>query len=165
MADLATLRTAELLQLHAEIAGELRGRQILRSANNPTGDYAEHLFAKAMDWALVSNSNAAFDAIDALGQRYQIKCRRTTRTSSRSRQLGALRRLPEKGFDYLAVLLLKENYEVERAMIMPHAVIEPITRFSPHVNGWILRLQEDHWAIDGVLDVTERLRVVAQELL
>jgi hypothetical protein len=164
MPELSALRTSELLQLHADIASELRKRDVIRSANNPTGDYAERLFSLAFGWTLVSNSNAAYDAVDRDGLRYQIKCRRMTRSESKSRQLGTLRRLPEASFDVLAVALLRENYEVERAMLMPHANIEPISKFSAHVNGWIFRLQDSHWELDGVVDVTDKLRLTALSL-
>ena len=39
---------AELLALHAGIMAELRKREVLRSANNPTGDFAEYLFCSAL---------------------------------------------------------------------------------------------------------------------
>jgi hypothetical protein len=42
---------AELLALHAAVSEELRERNVLRSANNPTGDLAEYLFCKAFGWA------------------------------------------------------------------------------------------------------------------
>ncbi|WP_274875112.1 hypothetical protein [Sinorhizobium meliloti] len=38
---------AELLKLHAAIMEELRNKNVLRSANNPTGDLAEYLFCAA----------------------------------------------------------------------------------------------------------------------
>ena len=50
MADLARLTVAELLKLHSQIGDELRARGVLRSANSPTGDLAEHLFCRAFGW-------------------------------------------------------------------------------------------------------------------
>lgn len=158
------MRTSELLQLHAEIGTVLRDRNVVRSANNPTGDYGEYLFAKAFGWSLASNSTAKFDAVDRAGKTYQIKARRMTRGTHISRQLGVLRNLPDGGFDFLAAVLLRENYEVERGLIMPHSAIEPISRFSKHQNGWILRLDDAHWEVEGVLDVTHALREAASLL-
>lgn len=48
--DLSALSVQELLSLHASIGETLRGRGIVRSANNPTGDLAEYLFCKAFEW-------------------------------------------------------------------------------------------------------------------
>lgn len=158
------MRTSALLELHAKIGALLRDRQVLRSANNPTGDYGEHLFAKAFGWSLASNSTASFDAVDQRGKTYQIKARRMTRGSHISRQLGVLRNLPDGGFDFLAAVLLRENYEVERGLIMPHAAIEAISKYSSHQNGWILRLDDAHWAINGVIDATDALREAASKL-
>jgi len=44
MDSLASKSIAELLSLHAATMEELRARNVLRSANNPTGDLAEYLF-------------------------------------------------------------------------------------------------------------------------
>ena len=54
--DLKPLTISELLQAHSGILEELRGRGILRSANNPTGDYAEWLFCRAFGWEQAANS-------------------------------------------------------------------------------------------------------------
>ncbi|NIJ42358.1 hypothetical protein FHS78_002652 [Parvibaculum indicum] len=67
--------------MHAEIMEELRARGILRSANNPTGDLAEHLFCKAFGWQIASNSEKGFDATGEQGRRIQIKGRRLHRHS------------------------------------------------------------------------------------
>lgn len=161
-ADLAAMRTSELLALHADIGAALKERGVTRSANNPTGDYAEHLFAKAFGWTLASN--AKFDATDRQGRTYQIKARRMTRGTHVSRQLGVLRNLQDGGFDYLAAVLLRANYEVERGIIIPHSAIEPISRYSEHQNGWILRLDDAHWSVAGAVDATLALRDAAAKL-
>jgi len=41
-----------LLELHGDVLAELRRREVVRSANNPTGDYGELLFSKAFGWTL-----------------------------------------------------------------------------------------------------------------
>ncbi|WP_246763593.1 hypothetical protein [Rhizobium sp. 007] len=68
--------TAELLTMHAAIMEELRGRNVLRSANNPTGDLAEYLFCAAFGWQQAANSVKGYDALDGAGIRYQVKGRR-----------------------------------------------------------------------------------------
>ena len=73
MDDLRNKSISELLVLHASIMEELRARDVLRSANNPTGDLAEYLFCKAFGWTQAPKSAKAFDAIDIDGKRYQIK--------------------------------------------------------------------------------------------
>lgn len=50
VADLKQITVAELLRLHAGTGDELRSREVVRSSNNPTGDYAEYLFCKAFGW-------------------------------------------------------------------------------------------------------------------
>jgi hypothetical protein len=76
MIDLTSVPVSVLLELHGDLLAELRRRDIVRSANNPTGDYGELLFSRAFGWTLNGNSSADADAIDREGIRYQIKCRR-----------------------------------------------------------------------------------------
>jgi hypothetical protein len=95
MIDLTHAPVSALLELHADLLAELRRRSIVRSSNSPTGDYGELLFSRAFGWTLNSNSSADADAIDSEGTRYQIKCRRLE-VPGGSRQLGFIRRLPDK---------------------------------------------------------------------
>lgn len=76
--DLKKYTVAELLETHTAVLNELRDREILRTANNPTGDYAEWLFCEAFGWDQAANSVKGFDATDAEGIRYQIKGRGCT---------------------------------------------------------------------------------------
>jgi len=154
----------ELLELHGAILEVLRERNIVRSSNAPVGDYAEYLFAKAFGWELVGNSQKGYDAKDATnGQSYQIKSRRITAHNA-SRQLSALRRLPDKSFDFLAGVLFNADYSVYRAVILPHSVIEPCCRVSKHINGWLFMLEDAVWKMPEARDVTPQLKSAAAAL-
>jgi hypothetical protein len=153
----------ELLGLHGAVLEELRRRGVIRTTNNPAGDFAETLFARAFGWTLANNSALGYDATDAAGQRYQIKSRRLT-AHNPSRQLSFIRRLPERAFDTLAAVLFDEVYGVWRAILLPHELIEPRARFSSHANGWLLLLEDKVWDLAGARDVTEELRAAADKL-
>ena len=114
------MSVSSLLNLYAEILAELRDRGVVRSANSPVGDYAEHLFAIAFDWRLVGNSSAGHDAVGE-GKTISNKGSPASPTQ-RSRQLSFIRKLPEKPFDYLAGILFNENYSIFRAAIIPHSL-------------------------------------------
>jgi hypothetical protein len=164
MSDFSTLvkqaKVKELLELHAAILEELRERNIVRSSNQPLGDYAELLFSRAFNWTLKNNSTSGHDAADASGLRVQIKGRRLTAHNA-SRQLSFIRRLPEKKFDCLAGVLFNADYSIRRAALVPHDLIEPRARFSQHANGWLFRLEDEVWALPGVRDVTGELTAAA----
>lgn len=66
------LSVRELLQCYVDTIAELKIRKIVRTGNNPTGDYAEWLVAKKLNLTLETNSKAGYDAVDAQGTRYQI---------------------------------------------------------------------------------------------
>lgn len=161
--DLSNLTASELLGLHGDVLSELRGRGIVRSANNPTGDYGELLFSKAFGWTLTAASSADADATDGAGVRYQIKCRRLA-TPQGSRQLGFMRRLPEKPFDHLAAVLLDERFRVLRAAIIPFAVVEPRSAYVDSVKAWRFMLRDPVWEIPGVVDATDSLKLAEEAL-
>ena len=152
-----------LLAMHGAIIDELCAREIVRTSNAPGGDYAETLFARAFGWTLANSSALGYDAEGADGLRYQIKSRRLT-VANGSRQLSALRRLPAKGFDVLAAVLFDQSYEVQRAILLPHHLIEPLARFRPHTNSWTFMLEERVWDLPLARDVTGELRRAALEL-
>ncbi|RWP18061.1 MAG: hypothetical protein EOR01_23665 [Mesorhizobium sp.] len=135
---------------------ELRDREIVRTANAPLGDYAELLFATAFGWSLESNSSNGHDATDAAGLRYQIKSRRVTPRNA-SRQLSAIRRLPDNNFDFLAAVLLDETYRVTKAIVIPHSVVVRRAKRVEHTNSWRFMLDDIVWAEEGVRDVTASL--------
>ena len=160
MIDLSTLRPAQLLQLHAQLGDELRGRGILRSANNPTGDLAEYLFCKGFGWKQAENSSPNVDAIsEADGSRYQIKGRRVTR-HNKSRQLSAIRDFAGRNFDFLACVLFTEEYCVLRAAIIPYPIVEQRAKFIKRTNSHKFVLHDDVWNAAGVRDVTQQLTAV-----
>jgi hypothetical protein len=61
--DLRQLTVNELLALGVDATQELRRRGIVRTANNPIGDFAEYLFCRAFSWKLADNSQKNADAV------------------------------------------------------------------------------------------------------
>lgn len=163
-AFLPTASATTFLQLQAAAVEELRRRGLARTANAPLGDYAEHLFAKAFCWELTVNSAMSYDAKDNQGTRYQIKARRLRNNVAGERQLGVMRGLPDKAFDYLAAVLFDRDFAVHRAAIIPYAAVASRARHSEHVNGWRFLLEDAVWLIEGVRDVTEAVQSAAISL-
>ena len=95
------------------------------STNNPVSDCAELLFCKAFGWTREENAASGYDAIDEQGTRYLIKARRITPTgpSGQSRRLSAIRNLDNLPFDFLACLLVDEDFQVIRAVLVPVGVV------------------------------------------
>lgn len=135
--DVVNLSIPELLNLHASVLDELKHRGVLRTKNNPVGDYAEWLIASALGLSLAKNSSAGHDAESAEGKRVQIKSRRIT-ASNRSRQLGVIRNLDQSPFDELVAVLFNERYDVVEAYSIPCSVIPEYSKYRSHVNGHVL---------------------------
>jgi hypothetical protein len=155
--DLRGLTARELLVLGVDSNAELRRRGIVRTENNPIGDFAEYLFCRAYSWKLVDNSEKEVDAIGPDRTRYQIKARRLAGNAG-DRQLSALRKLPEGGFDKLAAVLFDARFGIARAAIIPHALVLGNASRQGHTNSWRFMLRDEVWSWRGVDDVTAVLR-------
>ncbi len=138
--QLTEFTVKELLELQASATNELKARGVVRTQNNPLGDYTEWLVAKALDLELQSNSRAGYDGVGKDGVRVQIKGRRVTPTNN-SRQLSAIRKYAEKDFDVLVAVIYDESFNIIEALLIPHEVVGEYASFRAHVNAHILILK------------------------
>jgi len=155
--DLDARSTPALLRLHAAVIDELKSRGVVRTKNNPVGDYAEWLVSQALGLALQDNSAAGYDATSEDGVRYQIKARRVT-PDNRSRQLSAIRKLDAADFDRLIGVIFNAQFEVTDAYEIPHEVIAEYSRYRSHTNAHVLHLQGSLLQDSRVTDIADRLR-------
>jgi hypothetical protein len=153
MQPLSSHMVLELLVLHAQIGEELRNRGITRSANNPIGDVAEHIFCKAFGWEQARNSVKGYDARDSKGTRYQIKGRRIHHHNT-SRQLSAIRDIDGDHFDVLAGVLFDEGFNILRAALIPRAIVKERSTYNQLTNSNRFILRDHIWNVQGVQDVT-----------
>ena len=65
MKELRTMSETELLQTHSGVITELRRRDVVKTENNPIGDYTEWLVCNRLMLQGQGSSKEAFDAIDA----------------------------------------------------------------------------------------------------
>ena len=144
----AGIDRGELLVLGVDANAEIRRRGIVRTENNPIGGFAEYLFSRAFSWKLVANAEREVDAIGPDKTRYQIKARRLAGNAG-DRQLSALRKLPEKGFDKLAAVLFDARFGIARAAIIPHALVLANASRQWHTNSWRFMLRDDVWSWRG----------------
>lgn len=132
--------TEYLLGLYAEVIQHLRDSNIVRTSNNPTGDYAEYVACKLFKLTLAPNSTKSYDAVDKLGKRYQIKARRMTR-HNHTQLLGVMRDLPVSKFHYLIVVIFNEDFSVNAVYKMRKNVVPKYARFRQHQNGYVLNMR------------------------
>ena len=101
---------------------ELKAREVIRSHNNPTGDVGEQLVVEYLGLKLLPNSIKGYDAIDKDGNKYQIKTRRHINGNG-SRQMGSLRDLNEKLFDYILATIIDEDYKLIELWKIPYDTV------------------------------------------
>jgi hypothetical protein len=158
--DWTGLTLPDLLAAHSAVLDELRRRKVVRSKNNPTGDYAEWLVSTKLGLRLETNSAKGYDATDSQGLRYQIKGRRVT-PGNPSTQLGVIRNLDGHDFDVLIAVVLDASWHVRSAARIPHEVILRLATFRKHVNGHVLHLRPSVFSEPGVEDISASLADVA----
>lgn len=134
--NLENMNEQRLLILYADLMEELRNRQLIRSSNNPVADYAEKVAVECMGLSRAGKEERGYDALDEKNRRYQIKGRRITR-HNRSRQLGVIRNLDEKLFDYLIAVIFNEDFSINEIWKVPYRFVKENSRFSKHQNGHI----------------------------
>jgi hypothetical protein len=161
---LSDMPVSELLTLYADILRELVKREIVRSNNNPVGGLAELRVVRALGLESNPNSTKGCDAIcPKTARKYEIKARRIT-ADNPSRRLSAIRDLDGCHFDYLAGVLFDENFRILRAALLPFDVVKQHSRHDFHVNAAIVDLRDDLWKVEGVVDISDKLRTALLEL-
>jgi hypothetical protein len=146
---------ADLLRNYGSAIDALSARGVIRT-KNVVGDYAESLFARAMNWSLESNSSKAFDARDAV-RTFQIKGRRLS-PANRSCELGGMPVDASIRFDALAAVIFEANFEVLHAALVPASVLIEL-RTSRETARPRFVFRRSVLDVDGVEDVTDALRL------
>ena len=154
--NLSEYSVSDLLSTHSSVINELRQRNIIRSYNNPTGDYVEWLVSQQLNLKLETNSAKGFDAVDSKRKRYQIKGRRIT-SENKSVQLGVIRNLKKKEFDFLIAVILNADWEVWYAAKIPHKRIFSLATFRPYINGHIMHLRPSVFNNPDIINITGKL--------
>jgi hypothetical protein len=154
---LAELSIGELLSLSRGVLGELRARGVIRTANAPTGDYAEWLAARATKVRLDPSSKRSWDLVSEAGERVQVKARVVTEISRPGqRQLSPFR---SWAFDAALIVLFDERLTVRRAAWLAVEEVRAAARADPHVNA--ARVIATDALLARGTDWTERLREAA----
>lgn len=154
--NLTSFTETELLQMHAGVIDELLRRGVVRTGNNPIGDFTEWLVCERLNLVLQPNSRASYDGIDSAGVRYQIKGRRSKQPTGNV-QLSVIRNLEQMGFDYLIAVVYNADYTIRFAAKLPHAVVAEVAVYRNHVNGHVANIRENIFERSGVTDITNLL--------
>ena len=155
--DIKTLPPLDLIRLQTQIMDELAVRDIVHNPTQPVGDYATYLACKAFDLKREPPSTSGYDACDDEGLRYQIKFKRLMSTTD-TRQLNAIKGLEQKKFDFLIGVLFQADMSIYRAALIP---FDTVTRLvGPSAK--IFMLNNKVWDMDGVIDITDKLKAAQQ---
>ena len=155
MTNLESMSEVELLQTHGAVIDELMRREVVRTRNNPIGDYTEWLVCKHLELEMQRNSQSAFDAVDdSKKKRYQIKGRQS---EAKKVQFSAIRNFDQHGFDFVIAVVFNQDYSIRFAAKLTHAAVADHSTYREHTNAHILILDENALSSDGVGDITGEL--------
>ena len=151
MRELNEMSETELLQTHGAVIDELMRRGVVRTRNNPVGDYTEWLVSKRLGLVIQGKSQKSFDAIGTDKSRYQIKGRCSEK---RSIQFSSIRNLQEKGFDFVIAVVFNRDYSIRFAVKIPYQALLKLVRFQGHTNSHILILTDRIVEDESVRNIT-----------
>jgi hypothetical protein len=137
----ARLEDGELLGLWANLMTELNERGVIRSDNNPIGDYCEFLVAAHYGVTPEGNSNAGHDVTAPDGSKIQVKGRRIRPDGRKPPHFSGVRNLDDEPppFDFLIGLLLNRDFSVAEAWQLPVERVRHYATYRVHTNSWSLR--------------------------
>jgi hypothetical protein len=157
-----SLSTSDLLSSYRGVLAELRRREIVRTGNAPTGDYAETLVKVAYGGELAPNSEKSWDVLTPDGQKLQVKSRLLDDpTKSKQRQLSPIR---SWSFDSLVIVLFDSTYRVWRGAKVPAALVRGTGTHSDWVNGELIIARDSLLLHRSAEDITRRLQETAAAL-
>jgi hypothetical protein len=154
--DLSGQSVADLLRLYTQVLDELRRQGVIRSINNPAADYTEYLVATKLGLTRCDNSASGYDAEDPAGHRFQIKGRRLT-PQNPSTELGAIRNLPDRPFDFLIAVVYRADFTIDYAANVPYEVVVELAKYQKHTNAYRFLMRRSVLGDPRVTDITSRL--------
>jgi hypothetical protein len=131
----------ELLALNVAVLDELRNREITRSNNLLTGDYAEYLVARHFGVELQANSYKGFDLRlkDHPKTRIQVKSRRVRKAGTYG-NFGILRGVHDSTFTHrqfgvVVAVVFEYDYALREASWLPWKVVKKYAAYSKTSQG------------------------------
>jgi hypothetical protein len=149
---------SELLDIYGQVLEELHERGVIRSANAPTGDYAEWLVQRALGGELQPNANKSADLI-VRKKKIQIKARVLSDPEKPGeRQLSSFR---SWDFNEAVIVLFDRRYAVRRAAQIKVGELKDAAREDKWVSGQ--RVIARDALLDLGRDITAKLQEAAAE--
>lgn len=153
MSASSSLTNAQLFEQYATAMRELRVRDVLRTNNQPSGDYAEWLAHRALGGVLAPPAEKSFDLTMDDGALVQVKAR----TVSPKVKPGQLQTSVFRSWDFdmaVFVQFAEADYRVVRAALVPKEQVRESAMWSEHQNGWRVIMRPQLLSAPGSKDLT-----------
>lgn len=146
----------ELLELHTKIQDELSDRGILRTGNQPSGDYAEWLVALHVEGERLGMSAKGIDVVTSSGRRIQVKARTVDSNSRKPAPSSAIR-----DWDFTEVIFILFNridYSIVKSFSVPLELMKKVVKYAKHDNKYFVSNIWNLESVQGVSNITEDLQ-------
>lgn len=159
--NLHELSVRELLLLHSNLETELFARDVARQMGAVVGGYAEMLVCERLGLERMNHQQKGFRARDPNNHdiRYQIKGRRTRNrnVTLSDLQLGSIRRINQREFEYFVGVIFRIDFTVFRAVKIPYGILTGLSELKHTSNGHQLVLSASVLEEPGVECITDAL--------
>lgn len=149
----------DLMCKYGDTVKQLRSNGIVRT-KNIVGEFAEYLVCKKMGFDLADKSQKSYDAICPRTQeKYQIKSRWSAfGTRANYTEFGMIKNyFPEtdnKTFDYLIVIIFKDNFEILEAYKIPYDKVKNYAVSTKSPGDFKVKIYN---AKDDCVDISSKL--------
>ena len=159
--NLQELSVRELLLLHSDLETELLDRGVAQQMGAVVGGYAEMLVSDRLRLDRMPHQTKGFRARDRANpeNKYQIKGRRmrNRNVTLSDLQLGSIRRIEDREFDYFVGVIFRLDFTVFRAAKVPYEVLIGLNDLKSTSTGHQLVLSDSALEQLGVELITDIL--------
>ena len=158
---LESLSVFELLRVHRWTLRRLKALGVIRSFNQPQGEWSEMLVKEAYNGELAAKSNAGYDVIDEHGARLEVKTRvlEDDTTSLMVSNFGKF------NFEKLVLVQLNgDDLRVKRAVMLTAGRVKKIVGWDKDKEKNRYRMRADDATMRKGKNVTGSLQVAAEIL-
>lgn len=158
---LEPLSVFELLRVHRWTLRRLKALGVIRSFNQPQGEWAEMLVKEAYNGELAAKSNAGYDVIDEHKKRLEVKTR-VLEEDTTSLMVSDFRKF---NFDKLVLVQLNgDDLRVKRAVMLSVNKVKKIVGWDKDKEKNRYRMRADDATMRKGKKVTDSLQMAAEVL-
>jgi hypothetical protein len=135
-ANLKRATIGELLALSRQVLVKLRSRDVIRTTNAPTGDYAEWLVQRVVKGTFGVEVKSKLGRHDA--ERGPLAGQGTGSRRHQEPRPTSVVSVPVLGLPFAVIVLFDDDFKVRKAACLSAEQLKAVARYAKHVNGHLV---------------------------